>query len=101
YLAFRAYDSDPAAIRGRVVKRDDVYQDDYVSLYLDTYDDRQRAYHFAFNPLGIQLDGVYTTDRLIDLTWNAARSFSNSPTTSECEKHLRRSSPHVIKSANH
>ncbi len=58
YLAFHAYDSEPAAIRARVVRRDDVYLDDYVSVYLDTFNDRRRAYALYFNPLGIQADGV-------------------------------------------
>lgn len=50
YVAFRAYDSDASAIRARVARRDDVGQDDFVSLLLDTCDDRQRAYRLLFNP---------------------------------------------------
>src|SRR5213594_893547 len=43
YVAFHAHDRDPAAVRARVARRDDLFEDDYVGLYLDTYNDRQRA----------------------------------------------------------
>lgn len=59
YVAFRAFDSTPQSLRARVTRRDDVFNDDYVALYLDTYNDKQRAYAFYFNPLGIQADGLY------------------------------------------
>jgi hypothetical protein len=76
YLAFHAYDSDPAAIRARVARRDDVYLDDYVAVYLDTFNDRRRAYVLYFNPLGIQADGIIIggnvgeASEVKDLTWD-------------------------------
>jgi hypothetical protein len=70
YVAFHAFDSEPGGIRARVTRRDEVFNDDYVSLYLDTYDDRRRAYVFHFNPLGIQADGIYTEASTGDLTWD-------------------------------
>ena len=78
YLAVRAWDSDASAIRARVTRRDDIAGDDYVTIHLDTYDDRRRAYVFAFNPLGIQSDGIYNEgvstgrnfDANIDRTWD-------------------------------
>lgn len=77
YLAFHAFDSNPSAVRARVTRRDDVYNDDYVAVYLDTYDDRRRAYVLYFNPLGIQADGIITGGNLAttggeveDLTWD-------------------------------
>lgn len=60
FIAFRAHDSDPSAICARVSKRDDINEDDLVALLLDTFNDRQRALRFTFNPLGIQQDGVFT-----------------------------------------
>jgi hypothetical protein len=77
YVAFRCLDSNPSAVRAPVSRRDAVYNDDYVALYLDTYDDRRRAYVFYFNPLGIQADGVInggtlqtTGGEVADLTWD-------------------------------
>lgn len=37
FIAFRAYDSDPSAIRARVSKRDDINEDDLVVLMLDKW----------------------------------------------------------------
>jgi hypothetical protein len=57
YIAFRAYD-DPNQVRATVAKRDDVQNDDNIRIFLDTFNDRRKAYVFVFNPLGIQQDGV-------------------------------------------
>jgi hypothetical protein len=65
YIGIRAAD-DPAKVRATVARRDDVLDDDHVVLYLDTFDDRRRAYVLIFNPLGIQQDGIYTEGREID-----------------------------------
>lgn len=59
YLAFIATDR-PGGVRARVTRRDDIAGDDYVMAYLDTYNDRRRAYVFWFNPFGIQADGTFT-----------------------------------------
>jgi len=60
YFGIRAYDSRPDAIRATVADRDAIDGDDRVILYLDTFQDRRRAFFFAVNPLGIQADGVRT-----------------------------------------
>lgn len=65
HIGIRAED-DPSKVRATVARRDDVLADDYVTLYLDTFDDRRRAYVLTFNPLGIQQDGIYTEGRGID-----------------------------------
>jgi hypothetical protein len=71
YLAVHAFDSEPGAVRARVVRRDDVFGDDYLSVYLDTYDDRRRAYVFSFNPLGIQADGLYNEGTAVGRSWDS------------------------------
>lgn len=70
YVAFRAYDSNPSAIRAPVSKRDAVGLDDFVSVWLDTFDDRRRTYAFRFNPLGVQEDGIFTDSDRSDLSWD-------------------------------
>lgn len=45
-------------MRARVSRCDDVFRDDYVTVHLDTFDHRQRAYVFHFNPVGFQSDGI-------------------------------------------
>ncbi len=70
YIAFYAFDSDPSAIRAPVSKRDSIALDDFVSVWLDTFDDRRRTYVMRFNPLGIQEDGIFTDSESGNLTWD-------------------------------
>jgi hypothetical protein len=58
YFAVVAYDRNPASIRATVADRDNIDNEDYVVLDLDTFHDRRRAFFFAVNPLGVQADGV-------------------------------------------
>lgn len=62
YIAFYAYD-DPGKVRATVAKRDDISDDDNVSVLLDTFNDRRRAYKLSFNPLGVQADGILMEGR--------------------------------------
>jgi hypothetical protein len=55
-----ARDRDPAAIRATVADRDNLSRDDTVTVYLDTFNDKRRAFFFTVNPLGMQEDGVRT-----------------------------------------
>ncbi|HSJ63202.1 MAG TPA: DUF5916 domain-containing protein [Gemmatimonadaceae bacterium] len=55
-----AHANDPGAIRATLAERDNIGSDDRVMLFLDTFDDRRRAYLFGVNPFGVQLDGVRT-----------------------------------------
>ena len=79
--AFLSYDEDhlyvvfvckdtPAAIRANISRREDIGDDDAVAIYLDTFRDRQRAYVFMVNPLGIQLDGILTEGQSDDYTFD-------------------------------
>jgi len=59
YLGISATD-DSALVRATIPARDAIVSDDIITLYLDTFGERKRAYVLAFNPLGIQQDGVFT-----------------------------------------
>ncbi|HEY9284497.1 MAG TPA: DUF5916 domain-containing protein, partial [Pyrinomonadaceae bacterium] len=59
YIAVRATD-DPSKVRATIPKRDGIFGDDYVGVYLDTFNDRRKAYALFFSPLGVQADGIYT-----------------------------------------
>jgi hypothetical protein len=63
YIAVRCFDSNPKGIRACLTKRDSVFGDDDVTIYLDTFNDKKRAFVFQVNPCGIQVDGVYTEVR--------------------------------------
>ncbi|MGI9036130.1 MAG: DUF5916 domain-containing protein [Pyrinomonadaceae bacterium] len=62
YIGFKCYD-ERDKIRATVAKRDNVFGEDNVRVWLDTFDDQRRAYILGFNPLGIQQDGIYTEGR--------------------------------------
>lgn len=59
YFAFKCYD-EPDKVRASVAKRDNVFGEDNVRMYLDTFNDKRRAYVLGFNPFGIQQDAIYT-----------------------------------------
>jgi len=75
YIAFRAYDPAPSAIRAHLMDRDVItpfVQDDHVGFSLDTFNDERRAYQFRINPLGVQVDAVFNEmDGLEDFSWDA------------------------------
>jgi hypothetical protein len=84
YFGIIAHDRSPGAIRATVADRDNIDNDDYVVLDLDTFHDRRRAFFFAVNPLGAQSDGVRsegvsqvsslipgTTDKNPDFNWES------------------------------
>jgi len=60
HFGILAYDRDPGSIRATNADRDAIGDEDHVVIYLDTFNDRRRAYVFAVNPLGVQQDGVRT-----------------------------------------
>ncbi|MBA3438782.1 MAG: carbohydrate binding family 9 domain-containing protein [Pyrinomonadaceae bacterium] len=59
YIAFRAVD-EPGKVRATISRRDAVFEDDNVGMFLDTFNDQRRAYEFFFNPLGVQADAIFT-----------------------------------------
>jgi hypothetical protein len=59
YMAFIAYD-DKDKIRATVAKRDQIFEDDYVGFFMDTFNDQRKAYEAFFNAHGIQADAIYT-----------------------------------------
>ena len=62
YIAFKATD-EPDKVRATVAKRDNIFQDDYVGFFLDTFNDKRKAFEIFFNPFGIQGDGILTEGR--------------------------------------
>ena len=62
YAAFIAKD-DPSKIRATVARRDSIWNDDRVSISLDTFHDRRRNYWFEANAYGVQMDGTNTDFR--------------------------------------
>jgi hypothetical protein len=69
YVAFRAHD-EAGKVRATVPKRDQIFDDDSVGMYLDTFNDRRRSYIMLFNPLGVQADGIFTEDNGEDYSFD-------------------------------
>ena len=74
YAVFRCKE-EPGLVRARRAKREDIDSDDVVAIFLDTFHDRQRAYFFVVNPIGIQQDGFRTEgqqdDGSFDTLWHS------------------------------
>jgi hypothetical protein len=77
YVVFLCFDSEPDRIRARMTRREDVYRDDRVDVFLDTFNDQIRSYLFTVNPYGIQADanwierGERQVDRSFDTVWDS------------------------------
>jgi len=70
YVAFMAQDADPSKIRAFYRGRDQIGEDDFVAITLDTYNDSTRAYQFYVNALGMQKDSIINGDLEND-SWDA------------------------------
>lgn len=75
YAAFRAYDPRPSEIRARFTDRDNIREDDYVGIVLDTFNDSRLTYNFYCNPYGIQAEKIIDISGIEnqwDAIWNSA-----------------------------
>lgn len=73
YFVFVCFDRKAGLIRSRLVKRDQIPDDDNVAINLDTFRDRKHAYGFSINTAGVQLDGLFSEsdgwDFSYDMVW--------------------------------
>ena len=79
YFAFIAYD-EPNKIKTSVAARDKIRDDDWIVVYLDTFNDKQTLYSFYVNPSGIQMDGKLAGGRDdigIDMVWYSAGNITD------------------------
>ena len=75
YVGFRAYDPDPSLIRAHFTDRDRMWDDEFVVIGIDTYNDQRGGFEFACNPLGIQgetASGVHGDGNSWDAIWDSA-----------------------------
>jgi hypothetical protein len=57
HFGIRAY-AEPGSVHATLADRDKMYSDDYIGIFLGTFNDGRQATVFAANPLGVQGDGV-------------------------------------------
>ena len=70
YVVFLAFDDHPKLLRARMLRREQIDDDDQVGLFLDTFHDHRHAYMFYTNPYGIQQDALYAENGGPDLSFD-------------------------------
>lgn len=60
YVVFLAFDDEPELIRANLAPRENVIDDDFVAVMIDTFNDQRNAYGFGSTPLGVQVDGRWS-----------------------------------------
>ncbi|MEM8547967.1 MAG: DUF5916 domain-containing protein, partial [Pseudomonadota bacterium] len=71
-IAFRAFDPDPDEIVAYLADRDSAFDDDFVGIVLDTFNDDRRAFEFFVNARGIQMDLTFDdVNGNEDSSWDA------------------------------
>jgi hypothetical protein len=86
YLGIVCYDNDMTKLRASMSDRDKMFNDDFVGIILDTYNDTRQAYEFYINPYGIQGDLIWTTnneDSSPDFIWQSDAKIYNDRWTAE------------------
>jgi hypothetical protein len=69
YIAFHCFD-EKDKVRATVARRDNIFGEDNVRVFLDTFNDQRRAYVLGFNPFGVQQDGILTEGQGIDYNFD-------------------------------
>jgi hypothetical protein len=86
YLGFDCRDTAPKSIRSHLSDRDRIFNDDYVIVTIDTYNDYQRGYEFAVNPQGVPSDLLMMSgeeDLSYDMVWQSAAARNENGWTAE------------------
>src|SRR5437773_2452065 len=84
YFGVVAHYSDPSLVRANRVDRDQIWNDDRVSVIFDPFLDQQRAYRIAVNGYGVQGDalvsgGSSTSSGPGDTSWNVLFASAGAP----------------------
>lgn len=59
YIVMLCFDTHPERLRARLSRREDIFRDDRVDVFLDTFNDQRRSYAFTVNPYGVQADATW------------------------------------------
>jgi hypothetical protein len=70
WFGIRCANEGAGPVRASLSPRDQILEDDHISIHLDTYRDFHRAYIFGVNPHGVQLDGILDGEEP-DFSWDA------------------------------
>jgi hypothetical protein len=70
YIGVRAYDRYPGQIMGRLARRDQGPESDWIQIDLDPYHDHLTGLKLAVNPAGTKIDAAYYDDTQEDWSWD-------------------------------
>lgn len=88
-LHYTIVDPEPHRVRARLGRRDSVWGDDRVGLYLDPAGEAQRGYLFLVNPLGVQHDAIRLAGGYDDNTWDGLWEAEGNRTETGFEVEIR------------
>ena len=76
YFAFHCVDPEPAKVRSTISRRDNMFNDDWVGMSLDSVGNGQSSYDLFINPAGVQGDILTTPsageNSAPDFVWDSA-----------------------------
>lgn len=89
-IAYRAEDPNPEKITAILRDRDSAFQDDFIGIRLDTFNNQQRAYQFFVSARGVQMDLTYdesngNEDESWDAIWDSGATIDAGGYTVEME----------------
>jgi hypothetical protein len=71
YIGARMYDSSPDSIAATLFRKDGNGYSDWISVAIDSYNDRRTAFVFSVNPRGVRKDMMIFNDNQFDQSWDA------------------------------
>lgn len=71
YIGFRCFDPEPSAICAHLSDHDQLGNDDWCGVVLDTFNDERRSFDFLATALGVKYDAVSDDDSW-DAIWDCA-----------------------------
>ncbi|MCH8291646.1 carbohydrate binding family 9 domain-containing protein [Candidatus Poribacteria bacterium] len=69
YIAFQCDDAEPDKIVNRLARREQVFDSDLISFFIDPLHDHRTGYKFATTPAGVQNDDYRYEDTKRDRNW--------------------------------
>jgi len=69
YIGFKVY-GEPSKLRGTFRARDTAFNEDFVALILDPYNDNRSNLAIGVSSMGSQLDWKHISNREEDISWN-------------------------------
>ncbi|MEO8623172.1 MAG: DUF5916 domain-containing protein [bacterium] len=89
YIAMHLEDTAPDSIVTAMMRRDGDGNSDWAHVFVDSYNDKRTAFHFAVNPSGVKRDGFisgnseWNEDMGWDAVWDVATRRDSSGWTAE------------------